>query len=97
MKTAAAATQFADIGPDDPRLAADIWPVLRGLRPHLTSESLSIIYAEGHPRGLRFTGAYVDSACPGVAGWRIVATTFGRKVTIDDLVVGKAAPGMRVV
>jgi hypothetical protein len=81
--------QLADIGPDDPRLAADILPVLRELRPHLTQESLSIIYAEGHPQGLRFTGAYVDSACLGVAGWRIVATTFcGRKPTIDDLVLG---------
>jgi GNAT superfamily N-acetyltransferase len=91
VKTAAAVIQLADIGPDDPRLAADILPVLRELRPHLTSESLSVIYAEGHPQGLRFTGAYVDSACLGVAGWRIVATTFcGRKLTIDDLVVGNA-------
>lgn len=92
VKTAAAVIQFADIGPDDPRLAADILPVLRELRPHLMSESLSLIYAEGHPQGLRFTGAYADSACLGVAGWRIVATTFcGRKLTIDDLVVGNAA------
>ncbi len=92
MKTAAAALQFADIGPDDPRLAAEIWPVLRELRPQLTSASLKIIYAEGHSQGLRFTGAYVDGACLGVAGWRIVATTFcGRKLTIDDLVVDSAA------
>ena len=92
MKTTTAVIQFADIGPDDPRLAADILPVLRELRPHLTSGSLNVIYAEGHPQGLRFTGAYVNNACLGVAGWRIVATTFcGRKLTIDDLVVGDAA------
>jgi GNAT superfamily N-acetyltransferase len=84
--------QFADIGPDDPRLAADILPVLRELRPLLTPQSLKVIYAEGHPQGLRFTGAYVDGACLGVAGWRIVATTFcRRKLTVDDLVVGAAA------
>jgi len=87
MKAPAAAIQFTDIGPDDPRLTADILPVLRDLRPHLTAESLTSIYVEGHPQGLRFTGAYADGACLAVAGWRIVATTFcGRKLTIDDLV-----------
>jgi GNAT superfamily N-acetyltransferase len=92
MKAAAAAIQFTDIGPDDPRLAADILPVLRELRPHLTAESLASIYAEGYPQGLRFTGAYLDSACLGAAGWRIVATTFcGRKLTIDDIVTTAAA------
>ena len=84
--------QFTDIGPDDPRLGTDILPVLGELRPHLTPQSLQLIYTEGHPQGLRFTGAYVAGACLGVAGWRIVATTFcGRKLTIDDLVVGTAA------
>jgi GNAT superfamily N-acetyltransferase len=87
VKASAAALQFTDIGPDDARLVADILPVLRELRPHLTPESLASIYAEGYPQGLRFTGAYVDSVCLGVAGWRIVATTFcGRKLTIDDIV-----------
>jgi GNAT superfamily N-acetyltransferase len=87
MQAAASALRFTDIGPDDPRLAADILPVLRELRPHLTAESLADIYAEGYPQGLRFTGAYVDGACLGVAGWRIVATTFcRRKLTIDDIV-----------
>jgi len=92
VKVEADRTQFADIGPDDPRLAADILPVLRELRSQLTPESLRVIYAEGHPQGLRFTGAYVDGVCLGVAGWRIVATTFcARKLTIDDLVVGTGA------
>ncbi len=92
MKAPAPAIQFTDIGPDDPRLTADILPVLRELRPHLTDGSLTSIYAEGHPQGLRFTGAYLDGACLAVAGWRIVATTFcGRKLTIDDLVTAAAA------
>ena len=87
MKATAAAPQFTDIGPDDPRLTADILPVLRELRPHLAAEALASIYAEGHPQGLRFTGAYLNGTCLAVAGWRIVATTFcGRKLTIDDLV-----------
>jgi GNAT superfamily N-acetyltransferase len=92
MTTAIAALQFTDVGPDDPRLAADILPVLRELRPHLTAESLSSIYVEGHSQGLRFTGAYYNGACLGVAGWRIVATTFcSRKLTIDDIVTTATA------
>jgi GNAT superfamily N-acetyltransferase len=66
--------------------------VLRELRSHLSAESLASVYAEGHPQGLRFTGAYLDGACLAVAGWRIVATTFcGRKLTIDDIVTADAA------
>jgi hypothetical protein len=59
MKAATAAMQFTDIVPDDLRLAADILPVLRELRPHLTAESLASIYAEGYPQGL---AAYSSSA-----------------------------------
>ena len=84
--------QFADIDPDDPQLITDILPVLAELRPKLTPGSLRAVYGEGHPQGLRFTGAYVDGACLAVAGWRIVATTFClRKLTIDDLVTAAAA------
>jgi GNAT superfamily N-acetyltransferase len=87
-----AAIRFADIGPGDPRLATDILPVLLELRPHLTAATLASIYAEGHPQGLRFTGAYAGGACRAVAGWRIVATTFcGRKLTVDDLVTAGTA------
>jgi GNAT superfamily N-acetyltransferase len=91
--TAAAGTvHFTDVSPDDPRLATDIFPVLRELRSQLTPGSLREIYAEGHPQGLRFTGAYLDGTCAGVAGWRIVATTFcARKLTIDDLVTRAAS------
>ena len=69
--SAEAHVQFTDIGPDDPRLATDILPVLGELRPHLTSQSLKAIYAEGHSQGLRFTrptvhlhGRAVQAASP---------------------------------
>jgi GNAT superfamily N-acetyltransferase len=89
--------QFADIGPGDPRLSAEILPVLRELRPHLTADSLAGVYAEGYPQGLRFTGAYADGACLGVAGWRIVATTFCvRKLTVDDIVTTAVARSLGV-
>lgn len=85
--------RIIDIGPDDPRLVTDLLPVLTQLRPHLTTESVRRIYAEGHPQGLRFTAAYdSEGRCVGVAGWRILALTFcGRKLYIDDLVSDERA------
>lgn len=79
---------FVDLGPEDPRLDSDLLPVLLELRSHLSSESFHAVYAEGHPQGLRFTAAYDDDgACVGVAGWRVVASTFTvRKLYVDDLV-----------
>jgi GNAT superfamily N-acetyltransferase len=79
--------RLVDLEPDDPRLANDVLPVLRELRPHLTTELFAAVYAEGHRQGLRYTAAYVDDRCVGVAGWRIVATTAViKKLYVDDLV-----------
>ena len=79
--------RFVDIEPGDPRLASDVLPVLLDLRPHLTIESFAAIYAKGHPQGLRYTVAYDGDRCVGVAGWRLVSTTFAtRKLYVDDLV-----------
>ncbi|MGH3802679.1 MAG: GNAT family N-acetyltransferase [Pseudonocardiaceae bacterium] len=78
---------IVDLDPGDPRLAADVLPVLRELRPHLTPESFADIYTEGHQQGLRFTAAYTETGCVGVAGWRIVVNTWTRrKLYVDDLV-----------
>lgn len=85
-------TILVDVEPDDDRLVRDLLPVLQELRPHLTAESLPAIYREGHPQGLRFTGAYRDGVCVGVAGWRVIATTLtGRKLHVDDLVTAGTA------
>ena len=79
--------RLVDLDPGDPRLASDMLPVLLELRPHLTPESFAAIYAEGHPQGLRYTAALDGDRCVGVAGWRLIATTFaGRKLYVDDLV-----------
>ena len=79
--------ELVDLEPGDPRLVADMLPVLRELRPHLTAESLTAVYAEGHPQGLRFLAAYDGDRCVGVAGWRVLALTFAiRKLYVDDLV-----------
>lgn len=84
---------MVDLEPDDPRLAADLLPVLRELRPHLTPELLAQIYAEGRPQGLRFTAAYDDSGtCTGASGWRVIAgTSTIRKLYVDDLVTAEHA------
>jgi GNAT superfamily N-acetyltransferase len=79
--------RLIDLEPGDPRLASDMLPVLLELRPHLTPESFAAVYAEGHPQGLRYTAAFDGDGCVGVAGWRLIATTFaGRKLYVDDLV-----------
>lgn len=82
---------LVDLDPGDPRLAAEVLPVLRELRPHLDAESFAAVYSEGHPQGYRFTAAYTGGRCVGVAGWRIIATAFaGRKLYVDDLVTSPA-------
>lgn len=86
------AVEFIDLEPGDPRLATEVLPVLRELRPHLTADSFAAVYQHGHPQGLRLTAAYDtttggDTRCVGVAGWRIVDTTaVMRKLYVDDLV-----------
>jgi GNAT superfamily N-acetyltransferase len=85
---------LVDMQPGDPRLGTDVLPVLRELRPHLTAESFAAVYERGYPQGLRFTAAYADGRCVGVAGWRVVATTAALlKLYVDDLVTTEAARG----
>lgn len=84
--------RLVDLEPGDPRLAADVLPVLRELRPDLDEDSFAAVYAEGHPQGLRFTAAYEGDRCVGVAGWRVIATTHTiRKLHVDDLVTTSGA------
>ncbi|MFI6645848.1 GNAT family N-acetyltransferase [Streptomyces sp. NPDC050504] len=86
--------KIIDLEPGDPRLLADLLPVLRELRPHLTDELFQEIHALGHPQGLRFTAAYRDGdgACVGATGWRIVHNTAQvKKLYVDDLVTAAHA------
>ncbi|WP_335988612.1 GNAT family N-acetyltransferase [Glycomyces sp. MUSA5-2] len=79
--------EIIDIEPGDARLTAELLPVLRELRPNLSVDDLLAVYDEGHGQGLRFTGAYSDGRCVGVAGWRTVANTNRlRMLYVDDLV-----------
>jgi GNAT superfamily N-acetyltransferase len=79
--------RFVDIEPGDPRLEAELFPVLRELRTDLTPQIFAAVYEEGHRQGLRYVAAYDGERCVGVAGWRVVATTAAiRKLYVDDLV-----------
>ncbi|MFI5807866.1 GNAT family N-acetyltransferase [Streptomyces sp. NPDC051561] len=82
-----------DLGPGDPRLLSDLLPVLLELRPHLTEQTFTEVYEEGHPVGLRFSATYDDNGtCVGAAGWRVqVNTSTLRMLFVDDLVTAAAA------
>lgn len=85
--------EIVDIEPGDARLATDLLPVMRELRPGLSAEDYRAVYDEGYGQGLRFTAAYTDDgACVGVAGWRTVANTNRRRMLyVDDLVTTSEA------
>ena len=80
--------RLVDVEPGDPRLSAEILPVLQQLRPHLTAESFAAVYEEGWSTGLRYLAAYDEGGvCLGVAGWRITPkTAVGVELYVDDLV-----------
>ncbi|WP_406382193.1 GNAT family N-acetyltransferase [Streptomyces sp. NBC_01618] len=85
--------KILDLEPGDARLAADLLPVLRELRPHLTEDLFREVCEKGHPQGLRFSAAYDDEgACVGAAGWRVVHNTSRiRMLYVDDLVTAEGS------
>ncbi|MDT0441427.1 GNAT family N-acetyltransferase [Streptomyces johnsoniae] len=57
------------------------------MRPGLTAEAFSAFAGEAHRQGLVFTAAYDrEGRCPGVASHRVLATSRGRLLFVDDLV-----------
>lgn len=85
--------KILDLGPGDARLAADLLPVLRELRPHLTENLFREVYEKGYAQGLRFSAAYDDEGiCVGAAGWRVIDNTSQiRMLYVDDLVTADGA------
>jgi GNAT superfamily N-acetyltransferase len=77
--------------PPDAAAWATAFPVLQQLRPHLDRATFDEVLRAGAGQGLRYTGAFVDGTCVGLAGWRVVDTTSVlRKVYVDDLVTDGA-------
>ncbi|MFF4405016.1 GNAT family N-acetyltransferase [Streptomyces sp. NPDC001404] len=84
---------MTEVVPGDPRMAADVQPLLHALRPALTPEACAAFVAEAHTQGLVFLAAYdVDGRCAGLATYRVLATSRGRVLFVDDLVTD---PGRR--
>lgn len=82
---------------DDPRPREDLLPLLRQLRPGLTGESFEELVTDGYDQGLRYLLAYAPAGAPlGAAGYRIMPTSRGRILFVDDLVTDAAARGTGV-
>ncbi|BAJ31674.1 MULTISPECIES: GNAT family N-acetyltransferase [Kitasatospora] len=73
-------------------LTAHVEPLIRVLRPALDADGFARFAAEAAGQGLVFTAA-LDPAgrCLGVAAHRVLATSRGRVLFVDDLVTSPAA------
>ncbi|MFJ4591848.1 MULTISPECIES: GNAT family N-acetyltransferase [unclassified Kitasatospora] len=82
---------MVDVAPGSAAMAADVGPLIRQLRPALTAEGFAAFAAEAHAQGLAFTAAYDGRGrCVGVATHRVLATSRGRLLFVDDLVTDRA-------
>ncbi|GAA4804347.1 GNAT family N-acetyltransferase [Streptomyces ziwulingensis] len=93
---------ITDVTPDDWRMAAHLRPLIRTLRPALTDADFDRFAVEAHAQGLVFTAAYDgDGTCLAVATHRVLATSRGRILFVDDLVTDpghrRAGTGARLV
>lgn len=78
---------LTDVTPADRRMTAHVRPLIRTLRPALTEEDFDRFASEAHAQGLVFTAAYDDRGhCVAVATHRVLATSRGRILFVDDLV-----------
>ncbi|MEW1577877.1 GNAT family N-acetyltransferase [Streptomyces microflavus] len=88
---------LTDLAPDDPRMSADIAPLIRTLRPQLTAPAFAAFAEEAYGQGLRFTVAYdATGRGLGVATHRLLATSRGRVLFVDDLVTAPESRGRGV-
>lgn len=72
---------------DDPRLTEDVYPLLRVLRPGLTQQDFERLLEEGGKQGLTPVIATADDGqCVGAAMYRVMVTSRGKLLFIDDLV-----------
>ncbi|WP_406860987.1 GNAT family N-acetyltransferase [Streptomyces sp. HUAS MG47] len=92
LTTADKPIEWTDVNPRDAAMAEDIGPLIRTLRPGLSREAFHAFAEEAHRQGLVFTAAYdADGRCLGVATHRLLATSRGRMLCVDDLVTAENA------
>lgn len=88
---------LTDLAPDDPRMSVDIAPLIRTLRPQLTARAFAAFAEEAYGQGLRFTVVYDTTGRGlGVATHRLLATSRGRVLFVDDLVTAPESRGRGV-
>jgi GNAT superfamily N-acetyltransferase len=76
-----------ELSEDDLALRADLYPLLAVLRPGLSPEAFDMLMSEGAAQGLRTLIAQDgQDRCVGAALYRVLATSRGRVVFLDDLV-----------
>ncbi|QRP50107.1 GNAT family N-acetyltransferase [Amycolatopsis sp. FDAARGOS 1241] len=80
-----------ELGAGDPRSESELFPLLRQLRPHLTREQFGELVTTGHEQGLRYFVAYAGGAAPAAAGYRLLVTSCGRLLYVDDLMTAEEA------
>ncbi|MFE9251281.1 GNAT family N-acetyltransferase [Streptomyces sp. NPDC007088] len=80
-----------DVPPGDRRMSAHVRPLIRALRPALTDAEFDRFAAEAHAQGLVFTAVHDEHGhCLAVATHRVLATSRGRVLFVDDLVTDPA-------
>ncbi|MEV4949283.1 GNAT family N-acetyltransferase [Streptomyces sp. NPDC053755] len=83
---------LTDLTPDDPAMVTDVGPLIRTLRPGLDAAAFLEFAAAAHGQGLVFTAAHDPAGrCLGVATHRVLATSRGRLLFVDDLVTAPDA------
>ncbi|WP_371572235.1 GNAT family N-acetyltransferase [Streptomyces sp. NBC_01314] len=88
---------WSDVMPGERRMALHVRPLIQALRPALGDAAFDRFAAEAHEQGLVFTAAYDEEGrCAAVATHRVLATSRGRVLFVDDLVTGAALRGAGV-
>ena len=82
-------TEIVEVGPDDARLA-DVFEVMRELRPHLSLEQFQKGYERALPQGYRVAAVFDGDECRAVAGYRLMNNLVsGYHIYVDDLVTAE--------
>lgn len=88
MTTSDQTLAFIDIEPEDPRVETEITPLLLSLRPDLTPVAARGFLRQAHAEGYVLTIATgADNSCCALAGHRILTTSRGRILFLEDLAV----------
>ena len=73
---------------------ADVWPLIRQLRPHLDRGDLIGAVTRQRSEGYRCVGVFVEGVCLSFAGFRIHhMLAHGRTLYVDDLVTDENEHG----